>query len=1238
MSGVSRVKPGGRLKVLIVFHGMPPIAGRTVVGSGLRAFANGEALRAAGHEILYCTRHEDLPETLRQKARRSAPGGSLLLTSVTGPVSPPGDRSRRRAPPTAALDAVLGPAPAAIGMAPDTGDPSMPPDWSPAPGSGWTPVEGLAHVGGPLGAPGNPLAFTEPYELQAAIAKVNPDAVLVESIEDARYIQEGRWTVILDLFAPRLLEQQFQTGAADTREAVRILDALQRADRFLFSNERQKYFHLPLLALAGVDCTQDAGGVVPISCPPDTPPFIKPPDLTFIAGGVFWPWADLSGGLRDLLDSLDTVGTGRVRLYGGEYGIRSDTQEYSDPRDGLPRDHERVEFAGMVPIDTLWDEYRRGSVAFDLMAPNPEREINLSFRQIDYLRAGLPIITAPTQVIARDLEEYGAGWLVEPGDRKSLERLVRKLSTNPKLIAEAATAAQALARDKYAWTKSGAALIEAVEKPLRRSHGETLFATLARTQADLWEEHEDAKRLRVSTERQHEELGKKSLEVEAQDSKIRQLLSTVDRLTLSLEEVSRFRTETVGYLAQEQDLSLREAAELQRELDRRDLDVKKRDSALSKATAEIDKLKAAVAELGAQNLDLQAQFADRDGEVLSLNETLRAATDRLRVERSALASAKREIETRSAALAELTEQLQVQETGALRQIQRAEAAARKVLLSSEARVAESDSAHALARVEGARLIARVAALQVDLRKKTDELAAEKTRAQRDLEDAALRADAARAQLLEDHAVALRSKDAELIRSKAEAARHLGQVKAEAADQLVQVKTEAADQLEQVKGDAARDLTGQLTQVKAEAAGRLTQAKAEAARQLGQVKAEAARLLGQVKAEAADQLVQVKTEAADQLEQVKADAARDLTGQLTQVKAEAAGQLTQAKAEAARQLGQVKAEAARLLGQVKAEAADQLGQAKVEAADQLEQVKGDAARDLTGQLTHVKAEAAGQLTHVKAEAARQLTHVKAEAARQLDQVKAEAAQELSLVRDGHARAMSEAAADASRARVSLQAFHAREIANRDEALRAAQEAADALLVRELEVRDAALSEGERLRVQLESRFLGLLHRAESDAQRALNAAVVRTEEVAAERGSLAAQIEELDFERQSLRSEAAKKKRELESVGGKLAAMQAERDGLQLRVGELTVQVEQKDYAVRSLSADADKKSRELQAVVEQREGLQAALDSASATLADLESQRDAAHEDLQAALRKLDEAALDEEPDSTPPKPPTAQA
>ena len=712
------------MKVLVVFHGMPPMAGRTVVGSGLRAFANGETLRAAGHEVLYCTRHEDLPTELKSKARRAAPGGSLLLTSVTGPVASPGDRSRRRPPATAALDAVLGPAPAAIGMAPDE-DPGLPLDWMAYRGSSWTPIVGLAPVGGPLGAPGNPLAYTEPHELQAAIGKVNPDAVLVESIEAARYIQEGRWTVILDLFAPRLLEQQFQTGPGDTREAVRILDAVQRADRFLFSNERQKYFHLPLLALAGVDCTREAGGVVPISGPPDTPPFVKPAELTFVAGGVFWPWADLSRGLGDLLSCLDRVDVGKVRLYGGEYGIRSDTEEYLDPRNALPKDHERVEFAGMVPIDTLWQQYRRGSVAFDLMAPNPEREINLSFRQIDYLRCGLPIITAPTQVIARDIEEYGAGWLVEPDDRESLERLVRKLATNPKLIAEAGTAAQALARDRYSWRTSGAALVHAVETPLHRTHGETVFANLARTQADLWEEHEDAKRLRIAAQRQHDELDKKSAEVTAQDAKIRQLLTTVDRLTLSLEEVSRFRTETVGYLAQEQDNSLREAAELQRELDRRDLDVKKKDKALVRVTAEVDKLKAAIAELETQNRVLQAKYATRDGDVLGLAERQRALQDRLRSRTSDLASAQREVATRDAALANLATQLRTQETESLVRNQRAEAAATKLLSASEGRLSEERSAHGHVRQEAAELASRVASLERDLRKKSEELALSK---------------------------------------------------------------------------------------------------------------------------------------------------------------------------------------------------------------------------------------------------------------------------------------------------------------------------------------------------------------------------------------------------------------------------------------------------------------------------------------------------------------------------------
>ena len=95
-------------------------------------------------------------------------------------------------------------------------------------------------------------------------------------------------------------------------QAGRVRDALQRGDHFIFSNERQKYYHLPLLALAGGDCTRDAGGVVPISCPPALPAFQKPDDPVFVAGGGFWPWADMSAGLAELLrgaqsDSLSCI-------------------------------------------------------------------------------------------------------------------------------------------------------------------------------------------------------------------------------------------------------------------------------------------------------------------------------------------------------------------------------------------------------------------------------------------------------------------------------------------------------------------------------------------------------------------------------------------------------------------------------------------------------------------------------------------------------------------------------------------------------------------------------------------------------------------------------------------------------------------------------------------------------------------------------------------------------------------
>jgi hypothetical protein len=234
-----------------------------VIGQGLRAYANGQGLASYGHQVFYCTRTEDLPAALSdatsenknvKPARGKVPTGKAARTASAAP---------------------------------------------------------LATLGGPIGSAGRPYSFTQTDQLQEIVAEVAPDIVLVESPEDMRRLPSGDFSTVLDLYAPRLLEAQYQDGTEE-RDAVRLFDAISRADHFLFSNERQHHFFLPLLALGGVDCTRAHGDVVPISCPPDLPKREgtktkgrTPKNIQFVAGGVFWPWADLSDGLRELLQILD---------------------------------------------------------------------------------------------------------------------------------------------------------------------------------------------------------------------------------------------------------------------------------------------------------------------------------------------------------------------------------------------------------------------------------------------------------------------------------------------------------------------------------------------------------------------------------------------------------------------------------------------------------------------------------------------------------------------------------------------------------------------------------------------------------------------------------------------------------------------------------------------------------------------------------------------------------------------
>ncbi|MBJ93305.1 MAG: hypothetical protein CMP23_02395 [Rickettsiales bacterium] len=636
---------------------MPPLAKHIVVGTGLRAFANGEGLRLRGHEVFYCTRREDLLQA------GAAPNKRTIQTviEVKGENHPPGDLKRISAPTDSALvSAAESSATSAL-----RGRAAKPKGQSVTSG-------GLASTGGAAGAPGNPFAFTDTHELHTIVRHVDPDVVLVEAPEEARRLPQGSFRVILDLFAPRILEQQFQQGGEE-RDTVRVLDALQRADGVLFSNHRQRYYHLPLLALAGIDCTDQIGSVVPISGPAELPSFAKPKTPIFVAGGVFWPWADLGPGLAALHACLKKEGLGTIHLYGGEYGIRSDTENYSDPRTALPKKSKHLKFKGMVPIDKLWKDYSRGSVAFDLMKPNPERELNLSFRQIDYLRCGLPIITAPTQVIADKLLEYGAGWCLEPGDDKALNKLVKKLLAEPERIERAASAAQRLAAEQFTWEIATESLDQLTRTVSKREHRETVVNRLSRTQADLWQEHEENKRLRETVLHLQDDQEKKSAELRKLNDRLGLLLGSVDRLSGSLTAVSRFKNDALLFLHEQEDAALREAAELATEVERLELDIKKKDAAIKAGKRELGKAARALAK---QEELIAVELEKKDKEADSAAKEARAELDSLEQQLS------RQAEQHRTALAKKDREL----SGLRRDLKAEQDATTKALAAQEQRL------------------------------------------------------------------------------------------------------------------------------------------------------------------------------------------------------------------------------------------------------------------------------------------------------------------------------------------------------------------------------------------------------------------------------------------------------------------------------------------------------------------------------------------------------------------------
>ena len=217
-----------------------------------------------------------------------------------------------------------------------------------------------------------------------------------------------------------------------------------------------------------------------------------------------------------------------------------------------------------------------GSVAvLDRYVRHHEREMALSFRQMDALAAGAPLISDPDTPLAQDLRQAGAGWVDEPLDiaihaalkgGKGVRGGVRRLA--------AEFTGEHASRELLAWVPGAR---ERGPSVLNAARG--LAAARAQAEVD-----------RAARRGAEAEVSAKRAEVDALHQQIRALTSAVEATSAAVADVAAFRRETVAVLGAR--LSGVEATreQLLREVETLHADLQKKNAELAALASERDRL------------------------------------------------------------------------------------------------------------------------------------------------------------------------------------------------------------------------------------------------------------------------------------------------------------------------------------------------------------------------------------------------------------------------------------------------------------------------------------------------------------------------------------------------------------------------------------------------------------------------------------------------------------------------
>lgn len=289
-----------------------------------------------------------------------------------------------------------------------------------------------------------PDAFHSRDELQAIITGQNPDAILVSYWELLELLPFGLpQPVILDFVAPRPLELLFEHPERVQAELERLQSNLSKCDLLLSGNHSQRDLLWFTLLRAGFDLRgSEPVLVVPLSAEPAGRPESEPAagNWTLVSGGVHWPWRKSDDYWHAIQNMKNDQGTDapRLVLFGGPYRWQEDLKDnVTGPEDDDSvgagsdlTDADQYNTQGLAPYSHFSRFLLESAhIGLELADANIERKYSQSFRSLEFLRHGLPLICNDYLPIAGLIKQYEAGWTISgPGE---IAPLLRDIMKNP---------------------------------------------------------------------------------------------------------------------------------------------------------------------------------------------------------------------------------------------------------------------------------------------------------------------------------------------------------------------------------------------------------------------------------------------------------------------------------------------------------------------------------------------------------------------------------------------------------------------------------------------------------------------------------------------------------------------------------------------------------------------------------------------------------------------------------------